>query len=137
MEPTYAPTYWELGRVYQLMGMHTESASILEQGMQLIGRAPILLMYAGSAYASLGERKRALEIAGELRELAGQRYLSPLCEAHVLAALGDLEGTFDLFDRAYELRSGWLIFARAEPKWDPLHGHPRYLALLKKLRLEF
>jgi serine/threonine protein kinase/tetratricopeptide (TPR) repeat protein len=137
MEPTYAPTYWELGRVYQLMGMHTESASILEQGMQLIGRAPILLMYAGSAYASLGERERALEIAGELRELAGQRYLSPLCEAHVLAALGDLEGTFDLFDRAYELRSGWLIFARAEPKWDPLHGHPRYLALLKKLRLEF
>jgi serine/threonine-protein kinase len=137
MEPTYAPTYWELGRVYQLMRMYPESAAILEQGIQLIGRAPILLMYAGSAYASLGERERALEIASELRGIAGQRYLSPLYEAHILAALGDLEGTFELFERAYELRSGWLIFARAEPVWDPLRSHPRYLALLKKLRLEF
>jgi hypothetical protein len=58
-------------------------------------------------------------------------------EAHVLASVGDLEGTFDLFDRAYELRSGWLLFVRAEPSWDPLHNHPRYRALLKKLRLDF
>jgi tetratricopeptide (TPR) repeat protein len=117
--------------------MHAESAAILEQGMQLIGRAPILLMYAGSAYAKLGRRERALDIVRELREVAAQRYLSPMYEAHVLASVGDLEGTFDLFDRAYELRSGWLIFLRAEPAWDPLRGHPRYLALLKKLRLDF
>jgi serine/threonine protein kinase/tetratricopeptide (TPR) repeat protein len=137
MEPTYPPTFWELGRVYQFLGMHAESAAILEQGMQLIGRAPILLMYAGSAYAKLGRRERALDIVRELREVAAQRYLSPLYEAHVLASVGDLEGTFDLFDRAYELRSGWLIFLRAEPAWDPLRDHPRYLALLKKLRLDF
>ncbi len=105
--------------------------------MQLIGRAPILLMYAGSAYAKLGQRERALDIAGELRGVARQRYLSPLYEAHVLASVGDLEGTFDLYDRAYELRSGWLILLRAEPVWDPLHDHPRYRALLKKLRLDF
>ena len=137
MEPTYPPTYWELGRVYQLMGMHTESAAIVERGIELIGRAPILLMYAGSAYAKLGQRERALDIARELREGASQRYLSPIYEAHVLASLGDLTETFDLLDRAYELRSGWLIFLRAEPVWDPLRDHPRYLALLKKLRLDF
>jgi hypothetical protein len=58
-------------------------------------------------------------------------------EAGVLASVGDLEGTFDLFERAYELRSGWLMLLRAEPAWDPLRAHPRYLALLKKLRLDF
>jgi tetratricopeptide (TPR) repeat protein len=137
MEPTYAPTYWELGRVYQLMGMQPESAAIVDRGIQLIGRAPILLMYAGSAYASLGQRERALEIARELRGLAGQRYLSPIYEAHVLASVGNLDGTFDLLERAYELRSGWLTFFRAEPAWDPLRDDPRYLALLKRLRLDF
>jgi adenylate cyclase len=105
--------------------------------MQLNGRLPILLMYAGSAYAKLGERERALGIASELRGVAGQRYLSPVYEAHVLASVGDLEGTFDLYERAYELRSGWLLFTRAEPAWEPLHDQPRYRALLKKLRLDF
>src|SRR5207247_5368960 len=110
---------------------------ILEQGMLLVGRVPVLLMYAGSAYAKLGQREQALDIARELREVAGQRYLSPVYEAHVLASVGDLEGAFDLYERAYELRSGWLILLRAEPVWDPLHDHPRYRALLKKLRLDF
>ncbi len=137
MEPTHVPTYWELGRVYHLMKMYSESATILERGMQLTGRVPILLMYLGSAYAKLGQRDRALDIAAELRRVARQRYLSPIYEGHILASAVDLEGAFDLDERAYELRSGWLIFTRADPIWEPLHGDPRYLALLKKLRLDF
>jgi tetratricopeptide (TPR) repeat protein len=137
MEPTHPPTYWELGRVYQLMGMHSESAALLERGMQLSGRVPILLMYAGSAYANMGQRERALGICDELHRLASQRYLSPIYESHVLGSLGDHEGGFRLIERAYELRSGWLIFTRSDPIWEPLHDDPRYLALLKKLKLDF
>jgi serine/threonine-protein kinase len=136
MEPI-VPCYWEIGRVYHLLNRYSESAAILEQGMQLAGRMPMLLMYAGSAYARLGERARALGIAAELRRISEQRYLSPMYEAHVRTALGDLAEGFRLYEEAYERHSGWLIFTRAEPNWDPLREDPRYLALLKKLKLDF
>jgi serine/threonine-protein kinase len=136
MEPLYVPTHWEIGRVYYLMRMYSESAAVLEQAIQLTGRAPLLLMYAGAAYAMLGKRDLALGIVAELREIAKQRYLSPLYEANVLGALGDLEEHFRLIEHAYEMRSAWMMFTRADPIWDPLREDPRYLALLKKLRLD-
>ncbi len=136
IEPRHIPTYWELGRVYQQMSRDLESAAILEQGMQLGGRVPSLLMFAGSAYVGLGERTRALDIADELRQLSEEQYLSPMYEAHVRAALGDLDEGFNLFEKAYEQRSPWLLFTRVEPRWGPLRQDPRYLALLRKLKLD-
>jgi hypothetical protein len=35
------------------------------------------------------------------------------------------------------LKKFGLTFTRADPIWEPLHDDPRYLALLKKLRLDF
>jgi len=136
MEPTHVPTHWDLGKVYQQIDRNLESAAILEQGMQLAGRIPMLLMFAGSAYAKLGERERALGIAAELRRISEQRYLSPMYEAHVRIALGDLAEGFKLYHEAYEQRSFWMLFTRVEPHWDPLRQDPRYLALLKHLNLD-
>jgi serine/threonine protein kinase/tetratricopeptide (TPR) repeat protein len=137
MEPRYVPTYWEIGRVYYLMGRYSDSAAIVEEGMRLTGRAPMLLMYAGAAYAMLGQRDAARGMLAELRAIAKQRYLSPLYESHILLALGDQEGRFKQIERAYELRSTWLIFSRVDAIWDPLREDPRYRELLKRLRLDF
>ena len=136
-EPLHVPAYWEIGRVCEAMNRHSESAPILEQGMRLAGRLPPLLMYAGAAYAGLGERGRALEVAEELRQMSKQRYISPMYEGHVRVALGDLTEAFRLYDEAYERRSGWLMFTRAAATWDPVREDPRYLALLKRLKLDF
>jgi serine/threonine-protein kinase len=137
MEPLYVPTLWEIGRVYYLMKRYSESAAALEEGMRLTGRTPTLLMYAGAAYAMLGQREMARAIAAELRATSEQRYLSPLYESHIRGALGEQEAADKLLERAYELRSGWLIFTRADPIWDPLRTEPGYLALLKKLKLDW
>jgi serine/threonine protein kinase/tetratricopeptide (TPR) repeat protein len=136
IEPTHVPTHWDLGKVYQQMNRNLESAAILEQGMRLAGRMPMLLMFAGSAYARLGERERALGIAAELRGISERRYISPMYEAHVRTALGDLVEGFKLYEEAYKQRSFWMLFTRVEPHWDPLRQDPRYLALLKQLKLD-
>jgi hypothetical protein len=85
----------------------------------------------------LGERELARGIAAELRAISERRYLSPLYESHVLGALGEREAADKLIERAYELRSGWLIFIRADPIWDPVRAEPSHVALLKKLKLDF
>jgi eukaryotic-like serine/threonine-protein kinase len=137
MEPLYVPTLWEIGRVYYLMGRYAESVAALEEGIRLTGRMPTLLMYAGSAYAMLGERAKARGIAAELKSISERRYLSPLYESHVLQALGEREESDRLIERAYEERSGWLIFTRFDPIWDPVRATPSYRTLLKKLKLDF
>ena len=137
MEPSYMQSHWEIGRVYYLMEKYPEAAAALEEGMRLAGRAPLLLMYAGAAYARLGKRALARGIASEIRAISAQRHLSPLYEANVIGALGDLEEYFGLVEQAYEMRSGWMMFTRVDPIWDPLRKDPRYLALLKQLKLDF
>ena len=137
MEPLYAVTYWELGRVYYLMGRHSESVAILEDGIRLVGRLPILLMYAGASYAMLGQHDVARGIAAELRAISDQRYISPMYEAHVARALGEDDRAKSLVERAYELRSGWLMFTRADPLNDPLRNDPTFHEWLRKLGLDF
>jgi eukaryotic-like serine/threonine-protein kinase len=137
MEPSYMQTHWEIGRVHYLMEEYSESAAVLEDGMRLAGRSPLLLMYAGAAYARLGKRDLARDIASEIRAISTQRHLSPLYEANVLGALGDLDEYFRLIEQAYVMRSGWMMFTRADPIWDPLRDDPRYIALLEKLKLDF
>ena len=137
MEPLYVVTYWEMGRVYYLMGKYSESVAILEDGIRLVGRLPILLMYAGASYAMLGQHDVARGIAAELRAISEQRYISPMYEAHVARALGEHDRAESLVERAYELRSGWLMFTRADPLNDPRRDDPCFHEWLRKLGLDF
>jgi adenylate cyclase len=137
MEPLYGPTYWEIGRVYYLMRRYAESAAILEEGMRMARQLPLLLMYAGAAYARLGQRDTARAIAAELRAISQRRYISPFYEAHVFGALGEHEESDRLIDRAVELHSCFLIFTRADPIWDPWRDTPGFRELLRKANLDF
>jgi Flp pilus assembly protein TadD len=117
--------------------MAEPARSVLERAIELIGREPILLMFVGQACAALGESGKARELLAELRRLAIRRYIPPMYEAAVLAALGDLTGAFALWERAYEERSGWLVFTRAGPQWDPLRSDPRFVSVIRRVGLDF
>jgi serine/threonine protein kinase/tetratricopeptide (TPR) repeat protein len=139
MEPHHPMTYVWLGRVY--LGMHRpqEALTELQRGMGLAGRLPLLLTIAGCAYGVLGMRAEAREILEELRELSNRRYVSPLFQAYVLSAMGELDEAFHLYDRAVEHRAGQLAFLRIthEITSPAARSDPRFTALLKKLRLDF
>ncbi len=83
-------------------------------------------------------RAKAREVLAELRELSNRRYVSPIFEASVLGAMGELDETFRLYDRAVEQRAGLLAFLRATLETaSTIKSDPRFAALLKKLRLDF
>ena len=59
-------------------------------------------------------------------------------ESHIFRGLGDLDEAFSAYERAYEQRSGYLAFLRVDaPPNDPARSDPRFIALLKKMRLDF
>jgi eukaryotic-like serine/threonine-protein kinase len=138
MEPHHPLSYAWFGRVYLGMGRFQEALRELEKGMAVAGRLPLLLALAGGAYGRLGVLDKAREVLEELRQLSSQRYVSPMFEAVVLGGMGELDEAFQLYDRAVEERSGLLTFLRVTHEIPgTVRSHPRFAALMKRLRLDF
>jgi hypothetical protein len=55
--------------------------------------------------------------------------------AMIQVALGDVEASFDLLEKAHEDRRGWLAYLKIEPVLDPLRADPRFQRLLERMRL--
>jgi tetratricopeptide (TPR) repeat protein len=138
MEPNHHLTYAWFGRVFLGMGRLQDALSAVQKGMEVAGRLPLLLQLAGCAYGQLGRHVEASKIIEELRHLATQRYVSPIYEAYVLGAMGELDDAFRMFDRAVEQRSGLLALVHVthETASPAVRSDPRFAALLKKANLD-
>jgi hypothetical protein len=53
----------------------------------------------------------------------------------VQVALGDVDASFGLLEKAYQERRGWLAYLRIEPMLDPLRADPRFQGLLERMHL--
>ena len=49
--------------------------------------------------------------------------------------LENRDRAFDEIERGLAERRGWLAYLRVNPILDPVRGHPRFRALLEKMKL--
>ena len=89
----------------------------------------------GYALARGGRADEARAILAELDALAARGYVSPVAFATLYLGLGDMERALDWTERALEARRGWLAYLRVNPIMDPMRGHPRFDALVARMRL--
>jgi tetratricopeptide (TPR) repeat protein len=89
----------------------------------------------GQALARVGRREEARELLRRLEELATRRYVSPYHLAYVHTGLEDYDQAMDWLERAYEERAGGVFGVRGSFLFAPLHSHPRFEALLRKMNL--
>ena len=68
-----------------------------------------------------------------MEQLSSRRYVSPYHLALVNAALGRIEASLDLLENAYRQRRRESLVGRRRSELEPLHGHPRFNDLLRKL----
>jgi tetratricopeptide (TPR) repeat protein len=113
------------------LGRGEEAIAALEAGDPDVFRTAAL----GYLYAATGRTDDARRILAEFRRHAQHGYVP----AHVLAAihvaLGEHDAALDELERAW--RQGSLPpELNVSAEYTPLHGHPRYRSLLKKLGLE-
>jgi hypothetical protein len=52
------------------------------------------------------------------------------------AALGEFEKAFEALERAYQTRSGGLIYLNVDPAYAPLRGDPRFADLVRRIGLK-
>lgn len=137
LDPQYSQAYITLGVDCVLAGKLEEGIQACEKGVMLSGRIPVNLTQLGAAFLLAGRIDDGKRILEELHELARKIYVSPMAFAYLYILLGEIEKAFDWLEKAVEERDSMIINILAFRIFaDPLHGHPRYQALLRKMNLE-
>jgi TolB-like protein/cytochrome c-type biogenesis protein CcmH/NrfG len=123
----------QLGHAYLQKGMSGEAIAAFRRAAELSGgRDSAHLAYA---YAVTGARAEAERIVQALLDSAEHRDALPFHLALAYAGLGDVDAAFRWLERGYDERASFMDGVRITPAFDVLHGDPRWMQLLVKMRL--
>jgi tetratricopeptide (TPR) repeat protein len=137
MNPDYSWANSVLGEVYEQKGMYSESFASFKKAIASYGESPSLFMgFLGYAYATGGQREKAVQILNQLRDVASQRYVSPYALGIIHLGLGQKDKAFALFEQAAEERTTMMTSLRFDHRMDSIRSDPRFIALLKKMNLD-
>jgi len=114
-------------------GHHDEAIASAQKCVDLMGKASSTLGRLGAANAEAGNVEAAEATLREMNAIAVRRHISPYHLALVHCALGRTEEALDLLERAFDTKDAKVLWSAVDPELDPLHGHPRFNDLLRKL----
>jgi TolB-like protein/DNA-binding winged helix-turn-helix (wHTH) protein/Flp pilus assembly protein TadD len=89
----------------------------------------------GHGYALAGNRPEAEKVLRTLSDRGKKSYVSPFDLALIHAGLGEKDEAFGLLDKAVAERSTFLVYAKWEPRLDPLRSDPRFNQILQRIGL--
>jgi serine/threonine-protein kinase len=135
MNPTAEESYRVLGLTLAMQESFGEAERVLREALTLPGAGPYAIAALGYALARSGARSEAKALLADLEERAKSDYVSPVAFAILTLGLGDVDGTLQWAQRAYEERRGWLAYLTVNPMLDPLRGDPRFQDLVRRMRL--
>jgi TolB-like protein/DNA-binding winged helix-turn-helix (wHTH) protein/tetratricopeptide (TPR) repeat protein len=131
--PDFVPAHQLLGLVYAQMNADRESMAELKQAETLERDSvitPILLDYE---LARTGKRAEASRELTFLAERSRGTSIPDYYVAAAWAAAGDKEKAQIALNRAYQVRSNWLIYLPYDPRFDALRPDPQFQALVDKV----
>jgi serine/threonine protein kinase/tetratricopeptide (TPR) repeat protein len=135
MNPTAEETHRLLGLVYLQKRVPDDAATAFKEA--LANSENDALAFAGLGHVAVlrGREDEARAVLQELHERAKVRYVSPVAQAGLYVALGEVDTAFEWLERAYRDRRGWLAYLKIEPMLDGLHPDPRFQRLIERMRL--
>jgi serine/threonine-protein kinase len=135
VDPQYARGRATLGWAYIKTGNLEQGLAELERAAASDPEHSLFLAQLGQAYAQAGQTGKARKVLQRLNELGPGKYVSPYHLAYVYTGLGEFETALDLLERALEQHAGSVYALKGSFLFTPLHPHPRFQALLKKMNL--
>jgi TolB-like protein/DNA-binding winged helix-turn-helix (wHTH) protein/Flp pilus assembly protein TadD len=124
------------GDVYVEQGKLVEAIQELEKAVALSeGSTPRGLAHLGYAYAVAGRKNDAESMLGKLNELSNKQHVHPDLVAGVYAGLGQKEQAFEWLEKAYQVRARDLLELKYDPHFANLRSDPRFIELVRRIRL--
>ena len=135
MNPNAEETYRMWGLTLAVAGRLDEAIAMLEETASMPEAGTYTQASLGYAFGRAGRGAEARAIHDMLlARVAKGEYVSPVAFATILLGIGDIEGAIGWTERAFEDRRGWLVYLGVNPVVDPMRGHPRFEALVERVR---
>ena len=88
------------------------------------------------ALAKMGKREEAENVLGEMMAMLKTRGMPPTHIALAYNGLGDTESALEWLEKGFAERDPKMAFLKVDPKWNNLRSSPRFIALMKRMKLE-
>src|SRR5207245_2844751 len=142
LSPSSADTYDLYGRMLSALSRHDEAVAMVKRAQELDPLAhrtdvASMLVRAGRYDEAMQAATRAVEFDPDDprgRSILGWAHRK---EGNPATGLGEQDAAIDLLEQAYEQRSGDVYGIKGSFLFTTLHSHPRFVALLRKMHLDF
>ena len=135
MDPKNAWAHVILGWAYEQKSMLKEAIAEFQAALREEKDSPLDLAGLAHAYGAAGQKQEARAILDRLLDMSKSRYVPAYDIAVAYLGLGENGLAFDWLSKAFEERSGFLIYIKCDRRFDVLRSDPRYAALLAKIGL--
>ena len=136
LDSTHFLGHWALGIGLTEDGRMPEAIASLEKAHELSGGMPFTLGFLAYACGRAGRHPDATRLLDRALDLAALAYVPPSAFALGHIGLGDWDAAIRWLDRAIDARDPIVMAIKTLPFLDPVRGDPRFLDLLRKMRLE-
>ncbi|HXM37942.1 MAG TPA: protein kinase [Gemmatimonadales bacterium] len=135
MNPMAVESHRILAITLAQQGELRDAERVLREALTLPAAGAFTRAELGWLLARSGRAAEANALLTELHAFARDHYVSPVPFAILHIGLGNLDTALDWAERAYAERRGWLAYLKVNPIFDPLRQHPRFAALVQKMKL--
>jgi TolB-like protein/Tfp pilus assembly protein PilF len=133
IDPTFFYTHYNLGIVLQLKGDLPGAISEFEKAKRL-SDDPLVISLCGSAKGYSGDKNMALQALADLDKMSQRRDIDGYSRALLYLSLNKKDEALHWLEQDYKDRNGSDIgWIKVDPLLDPLHGDPRFEALVQKV----
>ena len=133
LDPSFYGAYIAMGLLFADQQVFEQSLHVLSKAAAAHPRTPALMAITAYANAAAGHMDQARSNAGELFQLAERQWVSPVLQAMVHSALGDVDAAFRKLDDAVVERATWLPAVRFLPAFDRIRQDERFAGLMQRI----
>jgi hypothetical protein len=103
--------------------------------LNLWNRNDVSVASLGQVLACSGRKQEARRLLEELEVRSKRRYTSPYLIALVQMGLGERHLAIASLEQGYTNRDQWMMFLKADPRWDDPRSDLRFQDLIRRVGL--
>jgi serine/threonine-protein kinase len=133
LNPALAYAHQQLGFAYFQQRLPDDAVAAFARAAALGGAGDSAQL--AYAYGVTGRRREAEAIVRDVEAQRRDRYVQPYGLVLAAVGLGDRDAAFRWLEQGYRERAAQMNVVKVLPAYEPLHGDPRWAALLRRMRL--
>ena len=135
LNPNFWLSHLFISGVYIEKRMHAEAIAAAQKAEELSGNS-LSEAYRAYALAKWGKLEAARAVLDKLLKLSNERYVPPYTFALVYNGLGESDKALDYLEKGFAEKNVLMVFLKVDPKWNNLRNEPRFIELMRRMKLD-